>query len=716
MERWLIKKSTASECNTVERNDPDENEEEGSSSIEMDLDSMDNHELTSEEESFSNVEKPSKKKREKGMYVNKFCESWLSVPQFQNWLKKSRRTDKSGHDLCYCVLCKTEIMCHKTGILRHSLSKKHNLNMKQVSTNTKIPNLYKISPTDDNVRNAELKLSALLATNNLSFSLMDTLAPLCKNIFPDSEIAQKLSLKRTKATALITNSLGKFFFEDLYSILQIPGTFFSIIMDETTDIGVKKQCAFTVIYCDPNSGKIVTKFFDMIEISSGKAEDLYRSLKEVIVSKNIPLTNLVGFSSDTTNVMVGHNNSVFSFLKAELKNIVCVKCSCHMIHLSASKACLKLPRSVEDLLRNLGSHFNRSHLRQERFREFQEFFKTDIHKILSHATTRWLSMKQCTDRVLEQYDPLKAYLRELTFTDPSISNDDMLKTIENHFTKIYLEFMSYTLELLNGFNLMFQSEAPLLHKLKPQVESLLKSLCSNFIDVKYIRKQGSVLKLNHTDPTNFVPLDQLYLGIQASESIQNLKNDPNVAREDIERFFKSCLNFYIEVVTDIKTRFDFSDPVFEIIKIVDPGFAYGFEVKSLNFVVKRFPFLNDFIDIQELDNEWKEHALLDLHKLGINISYDAQEYWQKIFALKNAANIELFSNLKTVINFLLVLPFSNASVERIFSDLKNIKTDHRNKLNTATINALIATKQGITNVVEFKVDKTMLKSNIWKEK
>lgn len=150
--------------------------------------------------------------------------------------------------------------------------------------------------------------------------------------------------------------------------------FFSLIMDETTDKSTTKQCAFAVIYYCNNVQKVVIKFFDMVENSVGTAEELFKRLQNVITMKNILITNLVGFSSDTTNVMFGQHNSVYSLLKKKLPHIVGVKCSCHLIHLSASKSCLVLPRSVEDLLRNLGAHFSRSFGRQERLKEFQLFF------------------------------------------------------------------------------------------------------------------------------------------------------------------------------------------------------------------------------------------------------------------------------------------------------------------------------------------------------
>lgn len=47
------------------------------------------------------------------------------------------------------------------------------------------------------------KLAGLLATNNLPFSLMDVLTPLCRQIFPDSKIAQELTLHHTKANQVV---------------------------------------------------------------------------------------------------------------------------------------------------------------------------------------------------------------------------------------------------------------------------------------------------------------------------------------------------------------------------------------------------------------------------------------------------------------------------------------------------------------------------------
>lgn len=65
------------------------------------------------------------------------------------------------------------------------------------------------------------------------------------------------------------NVLGKNFLNDLCNTLKMPGTFYSLIMDETTDIAEIKQCAIIMVYFDTQTMMVKTRFLDMVETSSG---------------------------------------------------------------------------------------------------------------------------------------------------------------------------------------------------------------------------------------------------------------------------------------------------------------------------------------------------------------------------------------------------------------------------------------------------------------
>lgn len=107
----------------------------------------------------------------------------------------------------------------------------------------------------------------------------------------------------------------------------LKSTFFSIIIDESTDIATKKQLAIVVRYFSERENKV------KIEVAAGDATTLVSTITSLFEKENIPLKNIIGYSSDTTNVMFGQHHSVVSLLKNRLPHIVVIKCLCHTAHL-----------------------------------------------------------------------------------------------------------------------------------------------------------------------------------------------------------------------------------------------------------------------------------------------------------------------------------------------------------------------------------------------
>ena len=249
--------------------------------------------------------------------------------------------------------------------------------------------------------------------------------------------------------------IGPAFDGDLTSYLK--SHYFSLIFDETTDCTSTKLCALTIIFFDNVSGTVKRAFFDIYE--GDIRSDCITLKKEILSSlqrKDIPPNQIIALSTDTTNVMAGETHSLYTQLKKDIPRLLTIKCTCHLINLCAEKSCLKLPRNLEDLPRDAAAHFSRSHLRQKEFERVQEGFDDVLHhKMLKRAETRWLSRQMCVNRIIEQFKPLKEYFESIEKSDYLRTTSQIVTTLQNPYTMIYLHFMSYTLSLLNDINTLF---------------------------------------------------------------------------------------------------------------------------------------------------------------------------------------------------------------------------------------------------------------------
>lgn len=53
----------------------------------------------------------------------------------------------------------------------------------------------------------------------------------------------------------------------------------------------------------------------MVEVKDGTAKGIYSVIKQSFADLHVPMSNIIGYSSDTTNVMFGQFNFVAQLLK-----------------------------------------------------------------------------------------------------------------------------------------------------------------------------------------------------------------------------------------------------------------------------------------------------------------------------------------------------------------------------------------------------------------
>ncbi|XP_045137450.1 uncharacterized protein LOC123519882 [Portunus trituberculatus] len=258
------------------------------------------------------------------------------------------------------------------------------------------------------VKEGEIRLAAVVSELNLPFSTVDRLLPVIKAMCPDSEIAKKLKCGKIKCSAIVKNVLGKKEHDDLLDLLR--NNCFSLIVDESTDRGCIKHLALVARVVTVKGVKDM--FLTLVPLESATASSLHEHIKSVFREADISYKeHMIGFAAGGANVMMRVNNSLSTLLKQDIPNLFVMKCICHSFHLCASYACKKLPRSVEDLARDIHNYFL-SPKQSMAFKEFQEFADVKPHKILHPSQTRWLSLHSVVKRLLEQLPALKLFFAQ----------------------------------------------------------------------------------------------------------------------------------------------------------------------------------------------------------------------------------------------------------------------------------------------------------------
>ena len=69
--------------------------------------------------------------------------------------------------------------------------------------------------------------------------------------------------------------------------------------------------------------------------------------------------------------------------------------------------------------------------------------------------------------------------------DPTHSNDQISCSLNNLFAKLYLEHLSFQLERFNSCNRPYQSNKQLLPVLRQEVEWLIETIASDFMELTY---------------------------------------------------------------------------------------------------------------------------------------------------------------------------------------------------------------------------------------
>ncbi|XP_050065670.1 E3 SUMO-protein ligase KIAA1586-like [Aphis gossypii] len=397
------------------------------------------------------------------------------------------------------------------------------------------------------------------------------------------------------------------------------------MIDESTDKSSTKHLAIVSRMVQSSNFEVKDEFVKLIEVSDASAKGVYDAIIHFFNTHDIPYKhNLAGFASDGANVMFGNKHSVKTLLEQDVPHLFVIKCLCHSLALCASYACEKLPNDVENLVNEVYNYMKFSSKRQKQFQEFQEFLDMKPYKLLQPSQTRWLALHACVKRMVDLYKSIKLYFQAEHLLDNKATT--IYQKLSNPINELYLHFLNFILPILTNLNIEFQSQKPKIHYIYSNMERTYKTILESYMKYDYI-KNTDTPHIQYRNPSNFLPLDKLYLGAHCmAELSKNL-----LSKTDKDIFLTNCLNFLVECCHQFYKRFPFNSKYVQSLKnlgFLDPK---NMNIISISHAASDFHIILG-LDLNELDSEWRM-----LRHTEINKSDDAVEFWRAVKLLKKGA-------------------------------------------------------------------------------
>lgn len=265
--------------------------------------------------------------------------------------------------------------------------------------------------------------------------------------------------------------------------------------------------------------------------------------------------------------------------------------------------------------------------------------------------------------------------------------ENLIPLLDEEF-EIATMFLADLTTILKRLINIFQSDYVALSHLKPHLKAAIDSISENFIGSTDIQPTYGIILRNFMDRK----------GIQSD-------NLPNFIKE-----------FAKAIIEALKERFPNSE-LYDSFSIFDPKLLPKTEKQISTYGLKEISILGEFygqdkivddnvfpgiIDKEKLSEEWSS-AKYYLQSFSER-SYNFTEMWKHIFDT-DSNFISNYPIISILVQIALIVPLSNANVERVFSHQNLIQTKLRNKLCVENLNRHLMILINGPNLEDFDFEK-----------
>ena len=314
-------------------------------------------------------------------------------------------------------------------------------------------------------------------------------------------------------------------------------------------------------------------------------------------------------------------------------------------------------------------------------KEYYEFCNQDYQEVIKYISTRWLCTERCINRALKKYTSLQSY-----FLSESERDKRFLRLSEaflNNMTEFYVMFFQAVLPTFTNFNKFLQTEELLIQCLYDEMQTFMNKFASKFVKPKVIHKLKddnlSLSKLDISLPNQKDDRD-LTIGNITKPNLRRSLNEGDISHGDVHRFYDAVQEFYETAYTYCVKWLPLDDELYKDSRFIEfskrAEFSFNNITELLSLCLRKF---KDFIqDPHKLDAPEEEYLMYQ----SVSNTEIPEDMWEQSL-VKDTEEHKYYHmdmncgylraslpRLVDIALFLLTIPHSNATEERIFSTIR----------------------------------------------
>ncbi|XP_020242699.1 zinc finger MYM-type protein 1-like [Asparagus officinalis] len=481
---------------------------------------------------------------------------------------------------------------------------------------------------------------------------------------------------------------------------EIEDGFFCVLVDESGDCSGKEQMAVVVRFVDYR-GFVVERFIGIVHVEDTSAIALKGALETLLLGFGLCISRIRGQGYDGASNMRGQFGGLKALIQNENPQAYYVHCFAHQLQL----ALISMARKNEDVdwffcevtrivnfLRS--SNKRQALLRKKQVAHFANLIEnelvesgTGLNQELSIARagdTRWGSHFRTLSRLVDLFTPIIEVFEDLKSDRASKGEPQSLLIVMQTFGFIFmLHLMVEVLSLTNDLSEALQkgdqdivNAMELVEVSKKKFQKMRDSGWEAFYE-QVVASCGNV-EIDVPD------MKSRYVKANKSKRLA-----PFVTNFD---YFKNdCFLHVIDfVLKELNDRFTPENTeLLNCVASLSPCSSFeAFDTKSLVRLARLYP--NDFEDVTDKELSSQFETYIECVKMDDNFS-NLKGISDLCRTLVRTKKHKTFRFVYILVKLALTLPVATASVERVFSGMKYVKNELRNRMANPWLNDCLVT-------------------------